>query len=201
MKIWKGEQKTKEWFDLKVGKISGTRFAKVISGKKNRLIYELMNEKLNGYIDEVDLSNEDVQYGVENEDLAIQLYSEKSGIKFKKVGAILSDLDNHISSPDSISECETIALEIKCTMKGDIHLERYFEGIDEKYLPQCINYFAVDKGIKEVHFISYCGYRPERPLVIHILKRNDYLVQIEKGLTNIKAIGVSVENKLREWNF
>ena len=40
MKIWKGEQLTHEWWQLKKGKIGGKRFGQVISNRKNRLTYE-----------------------------------------------------------------------------------------------------------------------------------------------------------------
>lgn len=198
MKICTIEQRSKEWYELKAGKISGTRFSQVISGRKNGLIYELLNEKLDGFIAPLEFINEDMQYGIDNEDHAIELYTEKTGIKTKKVGALISDLFAiHMASPDSISECETIVQEVKCTMNGKTQLERHFEGIDSKYLPQCINYFAIDSKIKEVHFISYCGFRSELPLVIHILKREDYLIEIDKGLKLIPKIAEDLESKYK----
>lgn len=196
MKISNVEQRSKEWFDLKVGKISGTRFGQVISGRKNGLVYELLNEILDGYIIPNDYIDEEMQYGIDNEDLALGLYSQKTGIKVKKVGAILSEIfPIHMASPDGLSECETIIQEVKCTMSGKKQLERFFTGVDSTHLPQCINYFAVEPTIKEVHFISYCGFRPELPLVIHKLKREDYEDQIKKGWDMISKIAQDLELK------
>ena len=69
----------------------GTRFGNVISTKKNRLISTLVNEKLNGYCEQDDYVNEDMQSGIDNEPIARQLYIEKSGINFRQVGMIKSD--------------------------------------------------------------------------------------------------------------
>ena len=199
MKIVNIEQRSKEWFELKVGKISGTRFGQVISGRKNGLVFEMLNEILDGYIEPTEFISDDMQYGIDNEDKALELYSIKTGVKVKKVGAIVSDLfDIHMASPDGISECETIIQEVKCTMSGKTQLERYFNGVDTKYLPQCINYFAIDSKIKEVHFISYCGYRSECELVIKILKREDYQKEIELGIKTIPLIAIDLENKKKQ---
>ena len=199
MKISNVEQRSKEWFELKVGKISGTRFGQVISGRKNGLVFEMLNELLDGYIKPDEFISDDMQYGIDNEDKALKLYTLKTGIKVKKVGAILSDLFAiHMASPDGLSECETIVQEVKCTMNGKTQLERFFNGVDAKYLPQCINYFAIDPKIKEVHFISYCGYRSECELVVHLLKREDYQKEIELAWKTIPLIEKDLEIKRKQ---
>jgi hypothetical protein len=202
MKIFKPEQLSPEWWDLKVGKISGTRFGQVLSKRKNRLVYELMNEILSGQCDMDIFVNDDMQYGLDNEQLALDLYSEQSGISIAKVGAILSETNEmHIASADGVNYSLGIAAEVKCTQNGDIHLERYFEGIDAKYMPQCINYFAVSPEVKEVHFISYCGCRKEKPVFWKVLKREDYKKEIESGLKLIPEIQKEVNDKINQYQF
>jgi hypothetical protein len=202
MKLFKPAQLSPEWWDLKVGKISGTRFGQVISKNKNRLVYEMMNEIISGQCDMSIFVTDDMQYGIDNESLALELYSEQSGIKVERVGAILSDFfDIHIASPDGVNVAAGIAHEVKCTRHGEIHLERYFEGVDSKYLPQCINYFVVSPEIKEVHFISYCGLRPEKPVFWKVLKREDYLPQIKSGFAMIPEIEAELNEKLEQYKF
>jgi len=202
MNIFHHPQKSHEWWQLKVGRIGGTRFGKVLSNRKNRLVYELMNERLNGTQMIDDFVSDDMQYGIDNEDTAIELYQKETGLKIDRVGAIISDLSGwHIASVDGITKDRTIAQEVKCTMNGDIHLQRFFDGVESNYLSQCINNFAVSEEIKEVHFISYCGYRPERPMFYKVLKREDYSKQIKTGLEKVDSILIEVDEKLEQYSF
>jgi len=172
MKISNLEQRSPEWFDLRTGKISGTRFSKVVSNSENNLVYDLANEIIDGFclIDD-GFINDAMQYGIDNEDLALELYSKQTGIKVQKVGAILSDFnDNHMGSPDGLNEKLGIVQEVKCTMNGAIHLKRINQGVESNHLPQIVNYFALSDEVKEVHFISYCGLKELHP--IHIIKFN-----------------------------
>jgi hypothetical protein len=202
VKFFTAPQLSDEWWKLKVGKISGTRFGQVLSGRKNRLIYELMNEILNGQCDMSIFCNDEMQYGLDNEPEALRLYSDQINMEITKTGAILSEENIiHMASPDGISLNGKIIQEVKCTPNGEIHLERIFEGIDIKYLPQCINYFAVSPEIEEVHFISYCGYRIERPLHIIKLLRSSFTIEIEKGIEGVKRIEKELNKKLDEYKF
>lgn len=161
------EQKSPEWWLLKVAKISGTRFGQATSSRDNGLIYELVSESLDGFIEQTDFENEDMQFGTENEPVAIDLYEEKSGIIFERGGVILSDYSPiHMASPDGINLEKGIIVEVKCTMHGKTQVSRFANGIDSKYIPQVINYFACSDDVKEVHWVSYCPFRPERVLVV-----------------------------------
>lgn len=192
MKIDRSRQLSPEWHQLKKGRIGGTRFGQVISGRKNRLIYELLDERLSDYIAPDPFLSEDMAFGLENEEPAAKLYAKQCGIRFAKVGAIISDFSAiHLASPDRLNRKRGIVLEIKCTQHGDIHIERHFEGVDSKYMPQIINYFAVSDDVQQVHWISYCPYRRERPIVSRIFTR-DTIIPDGKGTTTIReqvAIG------------
>lgn len=195
MRISYVKQRSQEWHELRVGSIGGTGYGQVISGRKNRLIHTLLNEQLNGYAEPNDFVSDDMQFGIDNEEAARKLYSEKSGIEFKEVGLIHSDYSKiHHASPDGLNEEMGIALEVKCTPDGSIHIERFFDGPESKYLPQIENYFAVSDDVKEVHWVSYCPFRQERPLVIHIFKRENFVDAIAKG----RSLIAKIENKLKE---
>lgn len=202
MKIHNCQQRSQEWYQLKKGRIGGTRFGSVISGKKNRLIYELLDERLNEFNFPDDYVTDEMQFGIDNEPIARELYSKQSGIKFREVGLIESNLSEiHISSPDGLSEDNSIALEIKCTENGYIHIQRFFEGVESNYLGQIKNYFVVSDEIKEVHFVSYCPSRFERPIVVIIFKREDFIKDIENGIKLIAEIELKLNKLQNEFIF
>lgn len=196
-------QKSPEWFALKANKISGTRFGQVISNKKNALIYELINEKITGTADSDDeqFINDAMQYGIDNEEFAVDLYEIQTGLKFKRGGVIYSDYsENHMASPDAVNDELGIVIEIKCTMERQKQIQRFFEGAETSYLSQIINYFACSDSIKEVHWISYSGFCKQfNDIVINheivpiIFKREQFLKEIELGRINIKKIVVQVD--------
>lgn len=212
MKISNVKQLSDEWHQLKKGRIGGTRFGQVLSSRKNRLVYTLLDERLSDFIAPESFINADMQFGIDNEEYGAKAYMKYSGIRFGKVGAILSDIsDIHIASPDRLNRKRGIVLEIKSTMNGDIHMRRFFEGVDSDYMPQIINYFAVSDDVKEVHWVSYCPFRAERPLVIHKFTRDTVIPdgkatttineQVEIGRQRIKQIESDLIRMEQEWKF
>lgn len=202
MQIKMVAQQSMEWWKLKVGMVSGTRFGKLVSNRKNRLVYELMNEKLSGKIDYDEYLSDEIQYGIDNEDVALEMYSNQTGIEVDKVGAIISDtIDISMASPDGISVDRSVVQEVKCTMHGDIHLQRIFEGVESTYIPQIINYFVVDDCIKHVDFISYCGFRTERPLHIIRFSREDFEEKITSGRQKLLEIKSKLTEMIDEYSF
>lgn len=188
MNYQKIQQQTPEWWMLKVGKVSGTRFGQLISTRENGLIDELANEILDGCCEMGDFENEDMLFGRENEPVAIELYSERSGIEFERGGVILSDFSAiHMASPDAVNVERGIVVEAKCTQHGKTQIKRFRKGVDGDKIGQVINYFACSDGVKEVHWISYCPFRPERDLVVHIFTRDTVLESKET-----KARGLEV---------
>ena len=202
MKVNYTQQRSIEWHEFKNGKIGGTRLSKVISGVKNRLIFDLINEQLSGYIAEDSYIDEDIQFGIDNESIARDLYSEQSGIEFIEVGCIVSETsDIHLASPDGLNIERGIALEIKCTQNGAIHLERYFNGVEKNYMSQVINYFVVSDDVEQVHWLSYCPYRPERPLIPIIFLRDSFQKEIDSARRKIAEIEKTIEQYKSDFIF
>jgi len=184
------QQRSPEWFELKKGRIGGTRFGQVISNKKNQLLYDLLNERLSDYLFPDEYISEDMQFGIDNEDDAIELYTKQTGIEVIRVGAILSDRSPiHMASPDAMTADERIIQEVKCTQDGVIHIQRFFEGVEDKYMPQIINYFAVSDKTERVDWISYCPARTERPLIIIPFTRQTVLDDKGKTIQDVVEYG------------
>ena len=189
MSYLKIEQNTPEWWAYKVGKISGTRFGQLISSRENSLIDELADEIMNGYCEISDFEDEDIIFGKENESIAIELYEKKSGLKFERGGVLQSDVCKmHMASPDAINYEKGIVVEVKCTRHGKTHLKRFYNGIESNYKPQIINYFAVDPKINEAHFVSYCPYRPERPLVVYVVNRETPIYDTSRKTETVQEL-------------
>ena len=196
------EQRSQEWFTLKAGKISGTRFGECISGRKNAMIYELINEKLDGVVLPTDFVSDDMQFGIDNEETAIALFELHSGIKFERGGVIMSDFSAiHMASPDGVNLEKGIVLEIKCTQKGSKQIQRFFEGVESSYLPQIKNYFACSDSVNCVYWASYCPFRPEKELVVHTFYRAEFEADIQKGRAKIKELEIQIERTFNEFNF
>jgi hypothetical protein len=191
------EQLSPDWWQLKVGKVSGTRFGQLISGRENMLIDEMANEILDGFCEMDDFESEAMIFGNENEPIAIDLYEAQSGLKFDRGGVIISDInpDIHMASPDAISLDRKIIVEVKCTQSGKIQINRFRKGVESKYLPQIINYFAVSPEVDEVHWVSYCPFRPEKPLVVYIYKRGTI---IETKVLKSGTTETMIQDKVNE---
>lgn len=202
MKTSNVQQRSVEWFQLKRGRVGGTRFGYVISNVKNRLIYDLLSERIDDIQDDEDeYDSFEMQFGRDNEDLVLQMYTDKTGIKTEKIGVIFSDFSEiHMASPDAVNIELGIIQEVKCTLKPAIQRQRLFEGIDAKLMPQVISYFALSDEVKEVHWISYCPYAKGSELIIHTVKSDtvtkDGTIQQIVDKARVKLI--NIEKQLKE---
>ena len=198
MKHLKIEQTSQEWWAYKVGRISGTRVGQLLSTRENSLIDEMIDEILDGEVKRDDFQTEEMLFGVENEGVALDLYSKRYGIEFERGGVLCSDLHEkiHMASPDGINIKKGIIVEVKSTMQGKTQIKRFRKGIDSNYLPQVVNYFACSEDVKEVHWISYCPFRPERDLVVIIFKRDTIIEQKETKKNGVEV--VTIQDKVNE---
>ena len=84
MKHLKIEQKSPEWWAYKVGRVSGTRAGQLISTRENSLIDDMIDEMLDGFVKPNDFQTDEMIFGIENEEKALDLYSKVSGIDFER---------------------------------------------------------------------------------------------------------------------
>lgn len=164
------EQGSKEWFEMKHGKIGGTR-SKQLFVKSDTLLIELLAEITEPYDEDKESYKSDAmengQYLEPQARLELQKYC---GIEFLEVGWIQSDNELLGVSPDGISKCATIGCEIKCP-EAKKHLRTCLKDeIPLDNINQCIHNFAVNTELKEFYFVSY---RPEsiKPLFVKKLNR------------------------------
>tara|TARA_R110002072_G_scaffold289510_1_gene456544 strand:- start:1705 stop:2376 length:672 start_codon:yes stop_codon:yes gene_type:complete len=151
------KQGSEEWHELKNAKIGGTR-AKSVQVKKSiteAVIFdEVMSERNTFFNYEEGFTSEAMQRGIDLEPLAIEEVTKETGIIFKDAGWIGRN-DFHGHSPDGISLCEKIGLEIKCP-SAKVHNSYVRENkIPLEYVWQIVNFFAMDESIERLYFASF----------------------------------------------
>lgn len=151
------KQGSEEWHELKNAKIGGTR-AKSVQVKKSiteAVIFdEVMSERNTFFNYEEGFTSEAMQRGIDLEPLAIEEVTKETGVIFKDAGWIGRN-DYHGHSPDGISTCEKIGLEIKCP-SAKVHNSYVRENkIPLEYVWQIVNFFAMDESIERLYFASF----------------------------------------------
>ncbi len=156
---WDLEQRTPEWFETKWGRIGGST-SKGLRVKSDTLMTQLVGERLESYYDNISegFTSEAMEAGIEREDEAVKLLSERVGVELKKCGWIQSDINLIGLSPDAVSEDLKDAAEVKCP-QNKRHTELLLtDEIHLDYVDQIIHYFTVNNILERLHFLSY---RPE----------------------------------------
>ena len=194
MKIVNVEQGTIEWLECRYGKIGGT-LSKGLTVKSDTLMLHLIAEMLEDFEPEDTYVSSDMQRGNDLEPFA-RIEAEKYiGIKFIQHGWLQSEECELIGiSPDGLSECETVAIEIKCP-SAKKHIETVINNeIPSDNIDQCIHYFTVNPKLEKLYFISY---RPEnkiRPLFVKLATR-ETIVNIG---TKAKQVNVSIDDTSKD---
>ena len=154
---YKLKQGSEEWHELKNAKIGGTR-AKSVQVKKSiteAVIFdEVMSERNTFFNYEEGFTSEAMQRGIDLEPLAIEEVTKETGVIFKDAGWIGRN-DYHGHSPDGISTCEKIGLEIKCP-SAKVHNSYVRDNkLPLDYVWQIVNFFAMDESIERLYFASF----------------------------------------------
>lgn len=149
------EQRTPEWIEYRLGKITGTRLKDVLKADNLPLLYEMIAEVESKQIEEVYV-NQAMQRGIDLEPVVRQMYQDKFGEIIEEVGFCLSDDNDYLAlSPDGFTLDRKGAIEIKCP-STKTHVKYVLDGkIPTEYLPQVCMYFIVNKELEWLDFITY----------------------------------------------
>lgn len=165
------EQRTPEWIEYRLGKITGTRLKEVLRADNLPLIYEMIAEVVSKQIEEIPV-NRAMQRGVDLEPVVRQLYQDKFGEIIEEVGFCLSDDNDYLAlSPDGFTLDRKGAIEIKCP-STKTHVKYILDDkIPTDYLPQVCMYFIVNTELEWLDFITYDDRFTELPMyVIHVTR-------------------------------
>ncbi len=189
------EQRSIEWFEIKHGKIGGTR-AKELFVKTDTLFYKLLAETVEPF-DEDEMEDgyksDAMERGSIYEPQAVAELEKYSGFKFLNCGWIQSDNALLGISPDGITADFKVQAEVKCP-QAIAHLKMVVaDEIPLEYINQCVHAFAVNPILETLYFASY---RPEckiKPLFVKTLTRESL---VNNG-TIAKPVMVSVSDLVR----
>lgn len=154
------EQQTDDWFALKWGKIGGTA-NKGLFVNSDTLLIDLLSQRLEEFEPEDSFTSEDMQRGNDLEPFAREYLNEYTGLDFKETGWIQSEENELMGvSPDGITDCNTMACEIKCFGRKKHTSVLLNDAIPKEYVNQIIQYFAVNPKLEKLYWLAF---RPEAP--------------------------------------
>jgi predicted phage-related endonuclease len=129
--------------------------------------------------------------GTELEPIARKRVSESVGVEFLECGWLQCEEIPLLGiSPDGISPCNTMALEVKCTgNKNHVKAIRANE-IPLEYLSQCLHYFTVNPKLEKLYFAMFRPENQKKQLFIKVVTRE---TEINLG-TQAKPLFDTVQN-------
>lgn len=177
------EQGTKEWFEARRGKVTGTRMKDVLKTDNLALIDELISEIECDKLEET-FQSKDMERGKECEPIAREIYTRVHEIAIEEVGFCLSDKYDFLAlSPDGFTPCRKGAVEIKCpNTKTHIKYIRQAK-LPAEYKPQILVYFIVNEQLEWLDFISFDDRFKTKPYFEVRVTREELAKDIEEAET------------------
>lgn len=205
MKIVDFPQGTAEWLAARAGKVTASRMADVVAKIKTgeaaaRRDYraQLVAEILTGTQQEDGYTNAEMQWGIDQEELARSAYEVNSKVLVDQVGLILHpSIERAAASPDGLIGTDGM-VEIKCP-KTATHLQYLMDGtVPSKYEPQMHWQLAC----AEREWCDFVSYDPRLPSHLQLFTKrlqrspdrvkelerevNAFLADVDKMLETVK---------------
>jgi putative phage-type endonuclease len=197
------EQRSEEWFQARLGKVTASRVADVLakiksgeSASRRNYKIQLVSERLTGEKQETYI-NQAMQDGIDREFYARERYVQQFG-EVEEVGFVKHPTLEAGASPDGMVGDDGI-IEIKCPM-GSTHTETLMtQDVPSRYVPQ-IQFQLLVTGRKWCDFVSYNPMFPEHLQVF--VKRVEadpvYQKELESEVKQFLKEVDDVINKLKE---
>jgi len=186
------EQRTDEWFQQRLGKVTESRISDVIaktktgvSTSRQNYLIQLVSERLTGKKGD-SFVNQAMLDGIEREGLARELYMRARGVSVTEVGFFDHPIiKNSGASPDGAVNAEEEGkyaglIEIKCPIETTHTNTLMSKSVPSKYIPQ-MQWQLACTGAKWVDFVSYNPNFPEElQLFVARIDRDDtYIGELE----------------------
>lgn len=173
----KAEQLSDEWFEARLGALTGSIVGDIMPGKSGKLpnwdkmIYKKSVEFMAGVDESKPIPQANADWGHEWEPFARESYEDIQNIKMVEPGLIRSEFSDLVaSSPDGMTELGFITLEIKCPMTMAKHLEYMHKSpaleissvaLEKRYYWQCRHHMLCT-GATSCDFVTYHhGFKPK----------------------------------------
>ena len=197
------EQRSEEWFQARLGKVTASRVADVLakiksgeSASRRNYKIQLVSERLTGERQETYV-NQAMQDGIDREFYARKRYVQQFG-EVEEVGFVKHPTLEAGASPDGLVGTDGI-IEIKCPM-GSTHTETLMtQEVPSKYVPQ-IQFQLLVTGRKWCDFVSYNPMFPEnlQVFVRRVFANKEYQQELEDEVKQFLNEVDDVINKLKE---
>lgn len=197
------EQRTEEWFSARLGKVTASRVADVLSkiksgesaSRKNYKM-ELVVQRLTGKPQE-SFSNAAMEWGTEQEPFARMAYEAHTGTFVKEEGFVdHPTIEGFGCSPDGLVGDGLI--EIKCPNTAT-HIETVLENkVPSKYIPQMQCQMACT-GAKWCDFVSFDPRVPEdlQLFVVRVERDQEYIDSMEVEVKQFLSEVLDLFNQLK----
>ena len=188
------EQRTEEWFQQRLGKVTASRISDVIaktktgvSTSRQNYLVQLVSERLTGKKGD-SFVNQAMLDGIEREAAARELYMQTKGVSVTEVGFFDHPvIKNSGASPDgAVNAAEegkyAGLIEIKCPIETTHTNTLMSKSVPSKYLPQIQWQMAsVSPNVKWVDFISFNPNFPDtmQLFVARVERDNAYIAELE----------------------
>ena len=188
------EQRTDEWFQQRLGKVTASRISDVIaktktgvSTSRQNYLVQLVSERLTGKKGD-SFVNQAMLDGIERESAARELYMQTRGVSATEVGFFDHPvIKNSGASPDGAVNAEEEGkyaglIEIKCPIETTHTNTLMSKSVPSKYLPQIQWQMAsVSPNVKWVDFISFNPNFPDtmQLFVARVERDNAYIAELE----------------------
>lgn len=197
------EQRSEEWFQARLGKVTASRVADVLakiksgeSASRRNYKIQLVSERLTGEKQETYI-NQAMQDGIDREFYARERYVQQHG-EVEEVGFIQHPTLEAGASPDGLVGDDGL-IEIKCPL-GTTHTETLMtQEVPSKYIPQ-IQFQLLVTGRKWCDFVSFNPMFPEhlQLFVRRVFADKEYQAELEVEVSKFLDEVNDVINKLKE---
>jgi len=186
------EQRTEEWFQQRLGKVTASRISDVIaktktgvSTSRQNYLVQLVSERITGKKGD-SFVNQAMLDGIERESAARELYMRTRGVSVTEVGFFdHPTIAMSGASPDGAVNAEEDGkyaglIEIKCPIETTHTNTLMSKSVPSKYIPQ-MQWQLACTGAKWVDFVSYNPNFPEElQLFVARVDRDDtYIAELE----------------------
>jgi putative phage-type endonuclease len=186
------EQRTDEWFQQRLGKVTASRISDVIaktktgvSTSRQNYLVQLVSERLTGKKGD-SFVNQAMLDGIERESAARSLYMLNKDVDVTEVGFFDHPvIKNSGASPDGAVNAEEEGkyaglIEIKCPIETTHTNTLMSKSVPSKYIPQ-MQWQLSCTGAKWVDFISYNPNFPDtmKLFVARVERDNAYIAELE----------------------
>ena len=198
MKILDLPQRSQEWFEARLGVITGSRAKQVFAKNNLPFIDELIAERLTGVIPQ-SFTSEAMKHGILYEPEAIRVYEETTKHSVDEIGFCIHDHHPFIAiSPDGLINIDGAykgAVEVKCP-NSKKHIEYMRIGrIPAEYKAQVIHYFVVVEDLEWLDFVSYDPRMRTKKIHIHRVTRDE----LQEDIATAQEAYIKFYDKLKKY--